>query len=76
MARCWESSPHVSHFHRHPDEYVEAVLKFLTSVGLTKSDEVKMKRSVGKSTKEVQQALQVILVLETTSLFLKTKIKS
>ncbi|RUS80707.1 hypothetical protein EGW08_011530, partial [Elysia chlorotica] len=35
MSRCWESSPHVSHFHRHPDEYVEAVLKFLDSVGLS-----------------------------------------
>ncbi|XP_059152736.1 transmembrane protein 53-B-like [Physella acuta] len=57
MARCWDSSPHVSHFHRHPDEYVEAVLRFLTSVGLTKSDEVKIKRSVGKSSKEVKQAL-------------------
>lgn len=38
MARCWESSPHVSHFHRHPDEYVEAVLHFLNSVGLAKQD--------------------------------------
>jgi hypothetical protein len=58
MSRCWESSPHVSHFHRHPDEYVEAVLKFLDSIGLSKPEAVQKvpRKSVGK-TKEAQQAL-------------------
>ncbi|KAH9491856.1 hypothetical protein Btru_029901 [Bulinus truncatus] len=58
MARCWESSPHVSHFHRHPDEYVEAVLKFLNSVGLTKPEsEVAKKKLDTKKPKEIQQAV-------------------
>ncbi|KAK6184571.1 hypothetical protein SNE40_001796 [Patella caerulea] len=33
--KCWENTPHVSHFHHHPDEYVEAILKFVKSVGLS-----------------------------------------
>ncbi|CAG5116239.1 unnamed protein product [Candidula unifasciata] len=58
MARCWESSPHVSHFHRHPDEYVEAVLKFLDSVGLTKQEAAKkVLRSKVQKSQEAQQAL-------------------
>ncbi|GFR70860.1 transmembrane protein 53 [Elysia marginata] len=62
MSRCWQSSPHVSHFHRHPDEYVEAVLKFLDSVGLsgsgqTRSDrQLQRDREQGKTAAELQQA--------------------
>ncbi|XP_046364945.1 transmembrane protein 53-like [Haliotis rufescens] len=33
--KCWENSPHVSHFHRHPDEYVEAILAFLEEIGIS-----------------------------------------
>ncbi|XP_013090145.2 transmembrane protein 53-B-like [Biomphalaria glabrata] len=58
MARCWESSPHVSHFHRHPDEYVEAVLKFISSIGLSKPDsEVSKRKLETKKHKEIQQAI-------------------
>lgn len=65
MSRCWESSPHVSHFHRHPDEYVETVLKFLDSVNLSHAGRAKPDRQLqqdrmsgqerGKSTEELQQ---------------------
>lgn len=58
MTRCWETSPHVSHFHRHPDEYIEAVLKFLNSVGLTKTETTAPKRKEGsKIQQEAQQAI-------------------
>ncbi|XP_067655586.1 transmembrane protein 53-like [Haliotis asinina] len=33
--KCWENSPHVSHFHRHPDEYVEAILAFLDEIRIS-----------------------------------------
>ncbi|XP_070198944.1 transmembrane protein 53-B-like [Littorina saxatilis] len=33
--KCWDHSPHVSHFHHHPDEYVETLLAFLESLGLS-----------------------------------------
>ncbi|XP_041365389.1 transmembrane protein 53-A-like [Gigantopelta aegis] len=37
--KCWDNTPHVSHFHRHPDEYVEAILAFLEELGLSQSDQ-------------------------------------
>lgn len=33
-AKCWENSPHVSHLHRHPDEYMEELRAFLERIGL------------------------------------------
>ncbi|XP_076471907.1 transmembrane protein 53-like [Babylonia areolata] len=33
--KCWDHSPHVSHFHHHPDEYVETLLTFLDSLGFS-----------------------------------------
>ena len=58
--RCWESSPHVSHFHRHPDEYVEAVLKFLDVLGTheaSKDASVRKKVEQKKGIEQQQQAL-------------------
>ncbi|ESO91558.1 hypothetical protein LOTGIDRAFT_121859 [Lottia gigantea] len=34
QTRCWQNTPHVSHFHHHPDEYVESILTFMDSIGL------------------------------------------
>lgn len=57
--RCWQSSPHVSHFHRHPDEYVEAVLNFLDVLGMSKNSQVlknvKVSETVTKQQSEAQQ---------------------
>ncbi|GFN76143.1 transmembrane protein 53-like protein [Plakobranchus ocellatus] len=63
MSRCWQSSPHVSHFHRHPDEYVEAVLKFLDFVGLSKggrarSDRPHVSRVSVEHTKKAEELQQ------------------
>uniref|UniRef100_A0A646QFE6 Transmembrane protein 53 n=1 Tax=Hemiscolopendra marginata TaxID=943146 RepID=A0A646QFE6_9MYRI len=33
-AKCWESSPHVSHLHHHPDEYLEELSVFLERLGI------------------------------------------
>lgn len=47
--KCWEESPHVSHFHHHPDEYVDSILSFLEEIGLaenvleTEQDEMKVR---------------------------------
>ncbi|XP_063923483.1 transmembrane protein 53-A [Zophobas morio] len=32
--KCWDTSPHVGHFHRYPDEYIEELNKFLDGIGL------------------------------------------
>uniref|UniRef100_A0A0B6Z0V1 Uncharacterized protein n=2 Tax=Arion vulgaris TaxID=1028688 RepID=A0A0B6Z0V1_9EUPU len=59
MSRCWESSPHVSHFHRHPDEYVDAVLNFLEHIGMTKPEAMKNTqiREIKKKSQEATKAL-------------------
>ena len=52
--KCWDHSPHVSHFHHHPDEYVETLLAFLDSLGLSTPE-----HHEGERDKEVlQQTLQ------------------
>lgn len=55
MYKCWDNSPHVSHFHHHPDEYVESLLAFLDSIGFSTPE-----RAEGEREKEImqQQALQ------------------
>ncbi|XP_005111442.1 transmembrane protein 53-B [Aplysia californica] len=60
MSRCWESSPHVSHFHRHPDEYVEAVLGFLDSIRLSQPEQKDSKipeEGKTKAKEEIQQRI-------------------
>lgn len=50
--KCWDHSPHVSHFHHHPDEYVEALLVFLDSLGFSTPERQEVERE-----KDVQQQL-------------------
>ena len=38
--KCWDNSPHVSHFHHHPDEYIDTLISFLESAGLVPSEDV------------------------------------
>ncbi|KAF2904537.1 hypothetical protein ILUMI_01638 [Ignelater luminosus] len=37
--KCWDKSPHVSHFHYHRKEYIEQLETFLSNVGLIKGEE-------------------------------------
>ncbi|XP_026470972.1 transmembrane protein 53-A-like [Ctenocephalides felis] len=32
--KCWDRSPHVGHFHKHPKEYTQELNSFLESIGL------------------------------------------
>ncbi|XP_044254588.1 transmembrane protein 53-A [Tribolium madens] len=32
--KCWEKSPHVGHYHHHPEEYTAELLKFFENIGL------------------------------------------
>ncbi|KAF2884101.1 hypothetical protein ILUMI_22069 [Ignelater luminosus] len=32
--KCWDNSPHVGHFHRHPKEYIDELNAFLNTIGL------------------------------------------
>lgn len=48
--KCWDHSPHVSHFHHHPDEYVEMLLTFLDSLGFSTPE-----RQEGETEKDVVQ---------------------
>lgn len=48
--KCWDDSPHVSHFHHHPDEYVETLLAFLDSLGFSTPE-----RQEGEREKEIVQ---------------------
>ncbi|KAL8615636.1 hypothetical protein ACOMHN_026626 [Nucella lapillus] len=48
--KCWDHSPHVSHFHHHPDEYVEMLLTFLDSLGFSTPE-----RQEGELEKEMVQ---------------------
>ncbi|KAK9870206.1 hypothetical protein WA026_006289 [Henosepilachna vigintioctopunctata] len=32
--KCWEKSPHVGHFHKHREEYIYQLKKFLEEIGL------------------------------------------
>ncbi|XP_063696253.1 transmembrane protein 53-A [Culicoides brevitarsis] len=36
--KCWDRSPHVGHFMKHRDEYIESVFAHLNSVNLLKND--------------------------------------
>lgn len=40
MSKKWDSSPHVSHFYKHQQEYLELWLKFLKKVGIVQSSAV------------------------------------
>lgn len=42
-SKCWHNSPHVSHFHHHPDEYIEALFMFLDKIRIP--EEVKRRKS-------------------------------
>ena len=50
--KCWDNSPHVSHFHHHPDEYVETLLSFLDYLGFSTPE-----RAEGEREKEICQDL-------------------
>uniref|UniRef100_A0A336L0G7 CSON002474 protein n=1 Tax=Culicoides sonorensis TaxID=179676 RepID=A0A336L0G7_CULSO len=37
--KCWDRSPHVGHYRKHPEEYVECLFNHLKSVNLVKNPE-------------------------------------
>lgn len=37
--KCWDKSPHVSHFYKHKDEYIEALFNHLALVNMIKYPE-------------------------------------
>ena len=42
FAKAWDDSPHVSHFHYHPIDYINALNMFLVKIGLVDANECKM----------------------------------
>ncbi|XP_025086350.1 transmembrane protein 53-like isoform X1 [Pomacea canaliculata] len=55
--KCWERTPHVSHFHHHPDQYVEALITFLESLGFFTPEQQELERE--KDLQGKQQASTV-----------------
>ena len=59
--KCWENTPHVSHFHRHPDEYVEAILAFLEELGLSQNDQEMESPAAERMTWEISPVVVIRL---------------
>ena len=57
--KCWDHSPHVSHFHHHPDEYVETLLAFLDSIGFSTPEQQEGEREKDIMQQTIQQAQPV-----------------
>ena len=56
--KCWDHSPHVSHFHHHPDEYVETLLTFLDSLGFSTPEQQEGEREKEMMRQTYTQAKQ------------------
>ena len=47
--KAWESSPHVSHLHHHPEEYQQEMKAFLEKLGLVPYPEKFVQKIKAKS---------------------------